>query len=169
VCLSSTKFEQEREGWLFAISKGEWSILSDGTFDFGHSSSRTITIGKHAARFFDNDYLGQSIVARHILGRGNSQASPDIRVILDDANQAQKFSQVDFNALQDYYRHATGNNLFQMQAGPNIKWLKAFYSQAAGQFLHVGDSVFLDVHVAKISRIIRHERLGKFHTHPEYS
>jgi hypothetical protein len=161
VCLSSTKFEQNREGWLFALSSGLWSQNNDGTFTFGQSPN-AISIGHQALQFFNQYRLGQKMSNLHLGSNSQPLISTGVRVLLDRSIPAPKMSKVDIVALEKYYR-GTGNAAFRIGKDPEIQWLQAFYCQAAGQFIHKNDNVFIDKWLAKITRLMRHNRKGKKH------
>ena len=148
----------ERVGWLYTISKGFWSVSSGNTFGFG-LTDRALKTGRHAMRFFEEDRLGQIIVNRHIRTGAWESTFPEVRVMLDDNQAANKLSVEDIEELRFACQRSAPDSPFSGAFKPFEQWVKAFYSPSASCWVNVRDDVFIGQWIAKITRIVKHDSL----------
>ena len=109
----------------------------------------------------EQDWLGQIIVNRHICHGAGKTTFPEVRVILDGNQATNRLSVEDIDELRVVCQRAAPDSPFYVAFNPVVQWVKAFYSTSASCWVNVGDDVFIDQLVAKITRIVKHDTAGK--------
>ena len=71
--------------------------------------------------------------------------------MVDNTNRIKKLTSEDAEELEEDGSYIPSQGTTALK----VIWLKAFYSPAAGQWIHVDDSVFIGTSIAKVRRIIK--------------
>ena len=99
--MSSTKYEQIRDGWRFVISGGMWSMRNGESFEFG-SNPKLMSAGQKTIGFFQTEQ-GKRLLSRHLSFEECSTVNVDIRIKIDTDSSSKKLSHIDIDALNEYY------------------------------------------------------------------